>query len=135
MPDSSKILSDRVIAGAMVAFGVIAIYQTHLPTVAEARNASLNDSHLESARRQAAYLSAGLVIATALLLKSPEVFVIGGGTLWAEDMCHKHANQVHPDTGKVSLGQYDSTTAGTTGQPYAIPYVGDGPEGYSGYQE
>lgn len=135
MAESSKILSDRVLAGTMVAFGVITIYQAHMPSIAEARNASVNDGHLESARKSAAYLSAALVIGVALLLKSPEVFVIGGATLAAEDMCHKHANQVHPDTGKVAVGQYDSTSHGTAGTPYSVPYIGDGPEGYAGYQE
>ena len=136
MADGSKILSDRVLAGAMVAFGVITIYQMHLPTIAEARNAHPNDGHLEAARKSAAWMSAALVIGVSLLLKSPEVFVIGGATMAAEDLCHKHANQIHPDTGKLATtaGQNDQTTAGTTAELYAVPYVADGPEGYSGYQ-
>lgn len=134
MAETGKILSDRVLAGAMVAFGVITIYQTHLPSIAEARNAAANDGHLESARKTAAYLSAGLVIAVALLLKSPEVFVIGGATMAAEDMCHKHANQVSGDNGKLTVGQYDSTSQSGGGTPYSVPYIGDGPEGYAGYQ-
>lgn len=130
-----KVLSDRVIAGAAVAFGVITIYQTHLPTVAEVRNAMPGDSHLESARKTAAWLSAALVIGVALLMKSPEVFVIGGGAMAAEDLAFKHAHQVHPETGKVvNAGQYDATSSGSTGSPYAVPYVADGPEGYAGYQ-
>ncbi len=137
MAEGTKILSDRVMAGAMVAFGVIAIYDAHLPTIADVRQNPADDKHLEGSRKTAAFLAAALVVTTALLLKSPEVWVIGGGTLWAEDMCHKHANQVSPDTGKVAstVGQYDATSAGTAGSPYTVPYAGGGPEGYSGYQD
>lgn len=130
----ADIQSDRVLAGAMVAFGVVTIYQHDLPSSAEVRNAPVNDGHLESARKQAAFKAAALVLVVAALLKSPEVFVIGGGTLFALDYGHKHNNQINPDTGKLAVGQYDTTSQGSGSELYAVPYTADGPEGYSGYQ-
>jgi hypothetical protein len=121
-----------VIAGATVAGITIAIYQMHLPSIADSRQNPADDGHLEAARRQAAWWAAGMIGLVSLLTQDPNVFIIGGSTLTVMDYMHKHSNQVNPDTGKIH-SQYDTTSIGVAGDLYAVPDNGGAPAGFSGY--
>ncbi len=122
-----------VIAGATVAAITIAIYQMYLPSVADARQAPADDGHLEAARKQAAWMAAGLVGIVSLITQDANIFIIAGSTLAVMDYMHKHANQIVPETGQLS--QYDTTSIGMPGNLYAVPETGGAPAGFGEYAQ
>jgi hypothetical protein len=52
--------------------------------------------------------------------RSAEVFAVGGLVLVALDFATKHANAVHPDTGKMAAMGPDAVTAGSS-QSFPMP--------------
>lgn len=123
-----------VLAGVTVAGITYAIYQMHMPPIADARQNPADDPHLESARRTAAWQAAGLIGLVSLLTQDPNIFIIGGLTLTGLDYSHKHANMIVPETGEIA-GQYDTTSIGTPQNLYAVPDVGGAPAGFGGYED
>lgn len=80
---------------------VYVTYDHALPSIADSRAGGMNDAHLHSAERQAAWTSAAIVGSISLIAKDPNVFIIGGGMIIALSWWHRHANAVNPATGTV----------------------------------
>lgn len=91
---------------------VFAVYQNALPTVADVRVAKEQDPDIDSARKMAAWTSAGLVAAVSLLAKDPTVFIIGGVIVVGMDLAYRHADAVNPVLKKVAraVGSTESVT-------------------------
>lgn len=87
-----------------LATGVLAYgsYQMALPTVADVRSLESNNTDVQGAERAAAWVSAVLVSAVALITKSPSVFVVGGSVVIAASWMTRHADQVDTVTRKAS---------------------------------
>lgn len=77
---------------------VYAIYDGHLPSIADARNATPGDPTLKASNKQATWIAAGFVAGVSFLAKDPTVLVIGGVTLLALCWSHKHAANYNPAT-------------------------------------
>ena len=91
-----------IVAGLSVATVVYATYSRATPSVADMRVGKAGDDDIESARKQAAWISAGVVGAVALIAKDPNIFVMGGAMVIALDWMTRHANQVNPQSGRAS---------------------------------
>lgn len=94
--------------GLATAAMVFATYSHALPSVADVRVAKEDDPDIESARKLAAWTSAGVVGAVSLMAKDPTVFVVGGTMVIALDWWHRYSNRVNPllkkAAGSVGVG-------------------------------
>lgn len=82
---------------------VWAIYSNATPTIADVRVAEPGNTDIESSRKLAAWTSAAAVAGISLIAKDPTPFILGGAMVITLDWWHRHANAVHPATGKASL--------------------------------
>ncbi len=93
----------KSLIGAVTAVGNIAIY-AHFTgaSLADIRIADPFDSDMESAERRALFASIIFTTLVAMFTRSKEVYIIGGAVIIFEDFSIKHANAVHPDTGRLA---------------------------------
>lgn len=83
------------LATSVMAYGA---YQMALPPVADIRTLEPNNKDVQGSERTAAWIAAGMVSLVSLLVKSPSVFILGGGTVIAASWMTRHADQVSPRT-------------------------------------
>lgn len=100
-----------LITGLAVGALVVAVYSKALPSQADVRVGQPQDDDIDSARKAAAWTSAGVCAAISLIAGDATVFVIGGTITIAMDWWVRHANQNNP-----SLSKY-LPTLGSSGQP------------------
>lgn len=91
-----------IVAGLSVATVVYATYSRATPSVADMRVGKSGDDDIESARKQAAWVSAAVVAGVSLIAKDTNIFVMGGAMIIALDWMTRHANQVNPISGRAS---------------------------------
>lgn len=109
----SKVSPDAgTLAGLMGAAGVYLIYNNALPTVADIRSTSPHNADAESARKAAAWKSTALIGVVFLVARNFDSFIVSGAALIGIDFMYKHANAVHPATGKI-----DASSDGTSIAP------------------
>lgn len=100
---------------------VVSIYQHALGAgVTDIRTAMPHNTDVESARKQAAWTSAAALGFIFLLTRDRNSFLIGGAMLAGVDLTVKHANAVHPDTGKLS-DDMGTTVAPDVAEAYPMP--------------
>lgn len=87
--------------GLATAAVVFAVFQSHMPMVADVKSAQPHNKVVDSSRKAATWTAAGVVAAISLMAHDPTVFIIGGGMVVALDFSHRVANTQHPATGKV----------------------------------
>lgn len=127
MPLLSKLSApdSATMVGLLTAAGVYLIYQNALPRVADIRSAQPHDGDVESSRKAAAWKSAALVGLVFVVARDLNSYIISGAALFGIDYMYKHANGVHPATGKLDV----STTTGESVAPgmeqsYPLPDYG-----------
>lgn len=89
--------------GILEAVAIYLIYQHQLPANADVRSAAPHNDDVEATRRQAAWESAALLGLIFLTTRDLNAFIIGGIALIGIDSSYKHANAVHPMTGRVDV--------------------------------
>lgn len=100
---------------------VYGIYSTHMPPVAEARVTMPGNQSLSSSRKTATWTAAAVVAGISLLAKDPTIFIVGGTLVVVMDVVNRHANSVHPQTGKmVTPNGTGSATAAYPGNGAAV---------------
>lgn len=87
--------------GLATAALVWGVYNTALPSVAEARVSAPNDADLAATERAASWTAAAVVAGVSLLSKDPTVFVIGGSMVVALAWWHRHSNHFNAAQGKL----------------------------------
>ena len=88
--------------GVLVAVVNVLIWRHYVPAVADVRTAQPFNGDVESAERIALATGTLFTLVVAWFAHSVEVFAVGGLVLVALDYSTKHANAVHPDTGKMA---------------------------------
>jgi|ERR1035441_7890323 hypothetical protein len=83
---------------AAVVWGV---YSHFMPPVADVKAADPNNKVMDSTRREATFIAAGVVGGISLITKDPSIFIVGGAMVVALDFAHRHANVSHPVTGQL----------------------------------
>ena len=91
-----------VTIGLAEAAAVYVIYQSALPSHADIRTADSHNNDIEQARKRAAWKAASILGVVFLITQDVNAFLIGGAALAGIDLMVKHANAVHPATGKMS---------------------------------
>lgn len=87
--------------GAAVAAMTYGVYTYSLPDLATVHATLPHDTAIESGRKRAAWTSAVVVSTVSLMTKDKTVFVLGGLMVLALDWHARHANSVHPETGRA----------------------------------
>lgn len=100
-----------LITGIAVGALVVAVYSRALPSQADVRVGAPQDSDIDSARKSAAWTSAGVCAAVSLIAGDATVFILGGTITIAMDWWVRHANANNP-----SLTRY-LPTLGSDAQP------------------
>lgn len=88
--------------GLATAALVWGVYNSALPSIAEARATQPNDSHLASSERAATWTAAAVVAGVSLISKDATVFILGGSMVVALAWWHRHSNLVHPTLGSAT---------------------------------
>src|SRR4051794_20044260 len=101
---SSLTPESATVVGLLSAVGVYLIYSDSLPGIADERTAEPHNADLESSRKGAAWKSAALIAGVFLVARDVNSYIISGIALVGIDYMHKHANAVHPATGKLDIG-------------------------------
>jgi|SRR5580658_3505482 hypothetical protein len=83
---------ESLATGAALAFGIIALYDHFMPSVADHKAAPANLDVLDKSRLHATGVAVAIVAGVSLLAKDPTIFVIGGTTIVALDFSHRYAN-------------------------------------------
>lgn len=91
-----------VTVGLAEAAAVYVIYQSALPNHADIRSAHPDNTDIEGARKRAAWKAASILGLVFLITQDLNSFLIGGAALGGIDLMTKHANAVHPATGKMA---------------------------------
>lgn len=114
-PDSATIV------GVLTAGGVYAIYNQSMPNVTDLRTAMPHNEDAEKARKHSAIASALLIGAVFVVARDLNSYIISGVALVAIDAMYKHANAVHPATGKIDASGDGQTIAPGLAQAYPVP--------------
>lgn len=93
---------NSITVGLAEAAAVYSIYNASLPSHTDIRSADPHNTDVEASRKKAAWMSAAVLGFVFLLTQDLNSFLIGGLTLSGVDLMVKHANAVHPQTGKVA---------------------------------
>jgi hypothetical protein len=86
------------VAGVAVVYG---LYQLNMPNMTEVHGAQPHNTSVASSQKKAMWGSAATVGALFLLTKDATVFTLGGLMFLYEEWSYRHANSVHPVSGKV----------------------------------
>lgn len=97
-----KAPENSVMVGLAEAAAVYVIYQSALPSHADIRTADPHNSDVEATRKRAAWKAASILGLVFLITQDVNSFLIGGLALAGIDVMVKHANAVHPATGKIA---------------------------------
>lgn len=128
-----KAPENSITVGLAEAAAIYAIYNSALPSHTDIRSADPHNNDVEGSRKKAAWMSAAVLGFVFLLTQDLNSFLIGGLTLSGIDLMVKHANAVHPQTGKVasadvSVGDLSAGMDLSTATP--LPDYSDGDAGY-----
>lgn len=107
--------------GILTAAGVYLIYQHALPNLTDIRASGPHDADVESARRVAAWQSAGLIALVFLVARDLNSYIISGAALVGIDYMVKHENATHPGTGKLDTGYGGSIMDADSAQLHPLP--------------
>lgn len=110
--------------GLLTAGAVYLIYNDALPSLTDVREASPDDSSVESARKHAAYLSAAVIGGVFLLARDVNSYIISGIALVGIDYLYKHNNMLHAGSGKLQVDRGGSVAPGMAGA-YPLPDYAD----------
>ena len=98
-------------AGVFLGIGNALIFNHFMPSVADVKTGQPFDPVIEGSERTALLATTALTVIVAGGLRSWETFAVAGLTIVVLDFAYKHANAVHPDTGKMvqpESGQLDN---------------------------
>lgn len=108
-----------IMAGASVAL-VLGIYQATVGPVSDVHATDANDMNLAKAVRKAGWLSFAAVAALTLLAKDPNIMILGGAAIVAEELCYRHALISNPHTGAITTTPDAYTPASARAGMYVV---------------
>jgi hypothetical protein len=87
--------------GVLAGIGNLLIFQHFMPPVTDVKAGDQFNPLIESSERTALLVAVGFTGLVAGFVRSWDTFLIAGAIIVATDYAYKHANAVHPDTGKM----------------------------------
>ena len=95
---------NSIIAGMATVGLVIANYNLHNGSAAEASNTPAWNADLTSSTKKAGYISLALVAGISLISHDPNVFILGCAAIIAMHSTYIHAIATSPNTGTIVAG-------------------------------
>lgn len=95
------------------------IFNSALPSVAEARVAAPIDRDLAATERAATWTAAAVVSGISLIAKDATVFVLGGSMVVALAWWHRHANHFDPQVASAVTPSMNDTGNAVTNKAVA----------------
>jgi hypothetical protein len=92
---------NSIVAGLAVVALVIANYNLHGGTVAQASMTEANSTHMQTSTKKAGYTSLLMVAGIALISRDANVFILGSAAIIAMHSSYLHAIAVNPATGTL----------------------------------
>src|SRR6266567_2007365 len=119
-----KAPENSITVGLAEAAAVYVIYQSAVPNHSDIRSADPHNTDVEAGRKRAAWKAASILGLVFLITQDLNSFLIGGAALAGIDLMVKHANAVHPGTGKMA-GAAQPADAGDLDTATPLPDYSD----------
>lgn len=120
---------DSIVAGLATAGLVYGVYNGALGSIAEVQSTPSGHPALAPSLTKAGYTSLVLVAGVALMARDPNIVILGGAMIIAEELHYRHAIETHPDTGQPAAptaAAYAPVEDVTGAQPYGgQPYMAE----------
>lgn len=112
-----KTIDSAVGIGLGTAAGVVSIYSTSVPNLADVRATDPHEPNVESQRKAAAIKSVVLIGVVFAITRDRNVLIIAGSVMVGVDYMVKHANGVDPATQRLDSSQAGDSIAPDMGVP------------------
>jgi hypothetical protein len=117
--------SESVVMAAATVGGVVAVYQTHIGTIAQAHATDSNHPANETSRKKAGYMALAFVAGLTLVTKDANIGILGGATIIAMEISSRHAIMASPLNGQIQPPDASAyTPAGSNVIPMASTAAG-----------
>lgn len=103
---------NSVVVSLGVAALIIGIYGSKVGPVADAHATPANDGNMLASVKKAGWESTVLMVGLAVLTQDPNIVILGGATIVAEELSYRHAIMASPDTGQIDLTPQSYAPAG-----------------------
>lgn len=91
-----------IVALATAAF-VVGIYQAKVGPVSDVHATEANDGNVAASVKKAGWVAVAAVGALTVLAVDPNVAILGGAAIIAEELSYRHALMANPQTGQIQL--------------------------------
>lgn len=118
--------SDSVVMSVATVGGVIAVYELHLGSVAQAHATDANHGANASSKKKAGYTALAFVAALTLIAKDANIAILGGGTIIAMEINYRHAIMTDPVTGDIQAPDNSRYTPNASSNVYPMPSTAAG---------
>jgi hypothetical protein len=115
---------NSIIMALAAAALVVGVYQAKIGPASDAHATSANDPNLLAATKKAGWQSVILIAGIALLAQDPNVVVMGGATIIAEELSYRHAIMASPDNGQIVVTPESYLPAGAPAEPVGSTALG-----------
>ena len=103
---------NSIIASLATVALVIGVYSATVGPVSDVHASDAHDGNLQAAVKKAGWVSVVAVSGVSLLAKDPNVAILGGAAIIAEELAYRHALMTNPGSGKIQLAPSAYTPAG-----------------------
>lgn len=102
---------------------VVGVYQAKIGPVSDAHATAANDGNLNAAVKKAGWESVVLVAGVALLAQDPNIVILGGAAVIAEELSYRHAIMANPENGQIQVTPASYAPAGPQQAPQSPSYT------------
>lgn len=94
---------NSIIASLATAAFVVGIYSAKVGPVSDVHTTAANDGNLAASIKKAGWQAMVGVAALTLLAKDPNIAILGGATIVAEELAYRHALMADPGSGQIQV--------------------------------
>jgi len=112
---------NSIIASLATLALVLAVYNMKVGPVSDVHATDANDGNTAAAVKKAGWTAVAVVAGVGLLAKDPNIIILGGAGIIAEELSYRHALMTNPGTGKIAV---TATGYNPTSNVVAMPATG-----------
>jgi hypothetical protein len=94
---------NSIIASLATVALVVGIYQANIGPVSDVHASDAYDGNIQASCKKAGWMAVIAVAAVSLLAKDPNIVILGGATIIAEELCYRHALMTNPSSGQIQV--------------------------------
>jgi hypothetical protein len=94
---------NSIIASLATVALVLGIYNMKIGPVSDVHATEAGDGNIAASIKKAGWESVVAVAGISLLAKDPNVAILGGAAIIAEELAYRHASMSNPQTGQITL--------------------------------